>query len=128
MKHTFGWSSFLRLDIAQLNLWIYVIDGFVICHICHSKTLCLIKWEQIEDKRSILKYIFLNLQIPVTVYYETLCPDSQAFITEQLYPALNSPLAKLVDLKLVPFGRANVSRETWDILKLNWINLVPMLL
>lgn len=48
----------------------------------------------------------------MTVYYETLCPDSQAFITEQLYPALNSPLAKLVDLKLVPFGRANVSRET----------------
>lgn len=54
------------------------------------------------------KYAFY-LQIPVHVYYEALCPDSQAFITEQLYPTVSGPLGKFVELKLVPYGKSNVS-------------------
>lgn len=54
-------------------------------------------------------------QIPVTVYYEALCPDSQAFITNQLYPVMQSPLAKNVALKLVPFGKSNVSTHTHSV-------------
>jgi interferon gamma-inducible protein 30 len=46
-------------------------------------------------------------KVPVTVYYESLCPDSQAFITGQLYPTMKSDLGKYVDLKLVPFGKSN---------------------
>lgn len=45
------------------------------------------------------------------MFYETLCPDSQAFITEQLYPTLKGPLGKFVNLKLIPFGKSNVSKE-----------------
>jgi len=48
-------------------------------------------------------------KVPISVYYESLCPDSQAFITEQLYPAMKSPLGRFVDLKLVPFGKSNYS-------------------
>jgi len=48
-------------------------------------------------------------KVPVVVYYESLCPDSQAFITQQLYPAMKSPLGRFVDLKLVPFGKSNYS-------------------
>jgi interferon, gamma-inducible protein 30 len=46
-------------------------------------------------------------KVPVTVYYESLCPDSQAFITQQLYPVMTSPLGRFVELKLVPFGKSN---------------------
>lgn len=51
--------------------------------------------------------IFFSLQTPVYVYYESLCPDSQAFITKQLYPAMNI-LKDHVDLKLIPFGKSTV--------------------
>lgn len=46
-------------------------------------------------------------KVPVIVYYESLCPDSQAFVTNQLYPAMKSPIGRFVDLKLVPFGKSN---------------------
>lgn len=48
------------------------------------------------------------LQVNITVYYETLCPDSKAFILSMLYP--NFPKLKdYISLRLVPFGKANVS-------------------
>lgn len=46
--------------------------------------------------------------VHVTVYYETLCPDSQRFITQQLYPAWKDLKDHLV-LEFVPFGKASVS-------------------
>lgn len=52
-----------------------------------------------------------NLQIPVTVYYESLCPDSKAFITQQLTPTLKSPLAKFVTLQLVPYGKSTYKTQ-----------------
>jgi len=54
-------------------------------------------------------------KVPVFVYYESLCPDSQAFITEQLYPAMKSPLGRFVDLKLVPYGKSNYSTVGSDV-------------
>jgi len=54
-------------------------------------------------------------KVPVSVYYESLCPDSQAFITEQLYPAMKSPLGRFVDLKLIPFGKSNYSTLGSDV-------------
>lgn len=48
-------------------------------------------------------------QVPVAVYYESLCPDSAKFITDQLYPALKSELRDLVEITFVPFGKSQVS-------------------
>lgn len=47
-------------------------------------------------------------QTPVYVYYESLCPDSQAFVTKQLYPAMKM-LKDHVQLHLIPFGKSTVS-------------------
>lgn len=41
----------------------------------------------------------------LTVYYESKCPDSKAFVLEQLVPAMEM-LGKYVSLQLVPFGKA----------------------
>uniref|UniRef100_A0A1B0CG20 Putative gamma-interferon inducible lysosomal thiol reductase-like protein n=1 Tax=Lutzomyia longipalpis TaxID=7200 RepID=A0A1B0CG20_LUTLO len=54
-------------------------------------------------------------KVPVFVYYESLCPDSQAFVTQQLYPAMKGPLGKFVDLKLVPFGKSNYTTLGADV-------------
>lgn len=53
------------------------------------------------------------LQTPVYVYYESLCPDSQAFITKQLYPSMKI-LKDHVDLHLVPFGKSTVRWRRWS--------------
>ncbi|XP_041762174.1 GILT-like protein 2 isoform X2 [Anopheles merus] len=44
-------------------------------------------------------------QLPVTIYYETLCSDSMVFITHQLYPSWLRH-QKEMKLRLVPFGKA----------------------
>ncbi|SPP87865.1 GILT-like protein 1 [Drosophila guanche] len=45
-------------------------------------------------------------KVPVAIYYESLCPDSAKFITEQLYPAVKGELRDVVDLTFVPFGKS----------------------
>ena len=52
---------------------------------------------------------YFGLQVPITVYYESLCPDSAKFITEQIYPAVKGDLKDHVDINWVPFGKSNVS-------------------
>jgi len=48
--------------------------------------------------------------VPVTVYYESYCPDSARFVTMQVYPLMqNTNFSLAIDLKLVPFGKASVS-------------------
>lgn len=57
-------------------------------------------------------------QIPVTLYYEALCPDSIKFFTKQLYPTLQRGVAKNIKLELIPYGRASQTRNetagVWD--------------
>ncbi|XP_056639493.1 GILT-like protein 1 [Diorhabda sublineata] len=49
--------------------------------------------------------------VNVSVYYESLCPDSRKFFTQQLYPSLRN-LSSYVNLTLVPYGK---STSTFDI-------------
>lgn len=51
---------------------------------------------------------FFYFQVPVTVYYESLCPDSKAFIVDQLTPTVRGPLGNYIDLTLVPYGKSSV--------------------
>lgn len=46
------------------------------------------------------------VKVPVTVYYESLCPDSAKLITEQITPAVKGELKDYVDIKWVPFGKS----------------------
>lgn len=48
------------------------------------------------------------------VYYESLCPDSAAFINRQLSPAAKD-LLQYIDLKLVPFGKSTFRTEGSDV-------------
>uniref|UniRef100_A0A1B6CR92 Gamma-interferon-inducible lysosomal thiol reductase n=1 Tax=Clastoptera arizonana TaxID=38151 RepID=A0A1B6CR92_9HEMI len=50
-------------------------------------------------------------KIPVSVYYESYCPDSVKFLTKQLYPAYTSPLASFLNITLVPFGKASYTKN-----------------
>jgi len=50
---------------------------------------------------------------PVYVYYESLCPDSQAFITKQLYPSMKI-LKDHIDLHLIPFGKSTYQTRGSD--------------
>ncbi|XP_023019665.2 GILT-like protein 1 [Leptinotarsa decemlineata] len=51
-------------------------------------------------------------RVNVSVYYESLCPDSRKFFTLQLYPSLQGNLSSFVNLTLVPYGK---SKATFDI-------------
>lgn len=48
--------------------------------------------------------------VKVSVYYESLCPDSVAFIDDQLVPTFRK-LSKAIDIDLVPYGKANQSQH-----------------
>lgn len=55
-------------------------------------------------------YVVQGQKVPVTVYYESLCPDSKKFFTSQLYPTLtNTNLSRWVNLTLVPFGKVTTT-------------------
>ncbi|CAH0553509.1 unnamed protein product [Brassicogethes aeneus] len=59
-----------------------------------------------------LCFFVLTLQdtVKVTLYYESLCPYSKEFITEQLAPAY-SVLGDSLDIELIPFGKAKISNN-----------------
>lgn len=46
-----------------------------------------------------------DLQLPITIYYEALCPDSIKFFQEQLDPTYKA-LGKYINVNFVPFGKA----------------------
>jgi len=48
----------------------------------------------------------LILPVQIQVYYETLCPDSIDFISQQLYPTYQN-LGKYLNIEFVPFGFAS---------------------
>ena len=43
----------------------------------------------------------------IGVYYESLCPDCQNYVTKQLYPA-SKELGKYFNAAMKPFGKAEV--------------------
>ncbi len=47
-------------------------------------------------------------KISIQIYYESLCPDSQNFVEEQLYPAYQA-LGNYLQIDFKPFGNAQVS-------------------
>ncbi|CAG2103650.1 unnamed protein product [Medioppia subpectinata] len=49
----------------------------------------------------------------ISVYYESICPDSRRFILNQLIPTYDK-LSPYVDVDLIPFGNANVSYPNHD--------------
>lgn len=55
------------------------------------------------------------VKVPLTVYYESLCPDSAKFITEQLYPAVKGELKDYVDITWVPYGKSQYSTHGSDV-------------
>ncbi|KAL9922109.1 gamma-interferon-inducible lysosomal thiol reductase 1 [Glossina fuscipes fuscipes] len=56
------------------------------------------------------------VKVPVTIYYESLCPDSAKFISEQLFPAVKNELRDHVDIKWVPFGKSTYTTQGSEIL------------
>ncbi|KAL1502582.1 hypothetical protein ABEB36_007705 [Hypothenemus hampei] len=53
-----------------------------------------------------------NHWVNVAVYYESLCPDSRKFFTQQLYPSLQGNLSNFVNLTLVPYGKTKMEFKT----------------
>jgi interferon, gamma-inducible protein 30 len=47
-------------------------------------------------------------KVNINVYYESLCPDSQKFINYRLKEALLTFKNDVMNIKLIPFGNANV--------------------
>ncbi|XP_044253897.1 GILT-like protein 1 [Tribolium madens] len=54
---------------------------------------------------TIIPQIHSQSKLHVEVLYESLCPDSLNFITQQLHPVFKE-LSPYVDLKLTPFGKS----------------------
>ena len=46
--------------------------------------------------------------VRLSVYYESLCPDSIKFVREQLFPSWQHLGVETLELDLNPFGKANV--------------------
>merc|ERR1711937_359718 len=53
--------------------------------------------------------------VKITVYYESLCPDSMRFVNDQLYPTWMK-FKEEVNISFKPFGKANFSEndQSWD--------------
>lgn len=91
----------LRTQIAQFCVFIALtrLYSSVDCIVCHTKYY-----------ENVLNFsFFFCSQVPLTVYYESLCPDSAKFIVEQLHPTKQSPLGRYIEVTLIPFGKASVS-------------------
>lgn len=59
-----------------------------------------------------MSLLFLLQTVPITLYYEALCPDSIKFFTEQLTPTyrdLNRDVN--LDLQLIPFGKSQIHQQ-----------------
>ena len=63
---------------------------------------------------TVILYVLTSAQsdsrVKVSVYYETLCPDSIAFIRYQLFPTFEA-IPEILNADLVPFGKASYKVE-----------------
>ena len=88
---------------------------------------CSIIFELEKQTHSFFSSQELILPVQIQVYYETLCPDSIDFISQQLYPTYQN-LGKYLNIEFVPFGFASVKilfrhklRPSKKIQKKMWI-------
>ena len=65
---------------------------------------------KITVKHNVMIFILQTKEdtLKVGVYFESLCSDSKAFITTQLYPTF-AKLGKYLEIDFVPYGNAEVS-------------------
>lgn len=59
-----------------------------------------------NEKSTITKDAATPDKVKVSVYYETLCPDSIQFITQQLWPTYQK-VKDIINIELIPFGKAS---------------------
>lgn len=78
-----------------INICLKVISLIVVFQIIHSST-------DVNNSQ--------NLNVKLTIYYESLCSDSKKFITTKLAP-IYPHIKEFVDLKFKPFGKANVNTK-----------------
>ena len=107
----------LPLLVVLLTCWI--VEGSITNRKEKSMVSCCLFSKISRYKlifRSCLKYIYDNFcflckvqddEMTIGVYYESLCPDCQNFVTKQLYPA-SKKLGKYFKAALKPFGKAEV--------------------
>ena len=73
---------------------------------CRQKSFEEIQKQRIKNGDELVK---------INVYYESLCPDSKEFITQQLGPVYQK-FKKYLEVELIPYGNANTSwkfEESW---------------
>lgn len=58
---------------------------------------------------------YAQSKVAVSVYYESLCPDSAKFINEQLYPVAKQ-FKDNIDLKFVPYGKSTYRTQGSEVL------------
>ena len=56
----------------------------------------------------VFAYVNADDKVRLHLYFESKCPDSKEFVNDQLYPTYQK-LNSIINLRLVPFGNANVS-------------------
>ena len=70
---------------------------------CRQKSFKEIQKQRIKNGDELVK---------INVYYESLCPDSKNFITQQLGPVYQK-FKKYLRVELRPYGNANTTWQAW---------------
>ena len=95
---------YLLIFEVRLILQLFTILHFMKQRKCQNSKMnfkvlaTFLLFQQIQGRESV------NIQ----VYYESLCPDSINFITQQLYPTYQA-LGNYMNIEFIPFGNADVS-------------------
>ena len=76
---------------------------------CHLSFSFLVNKHQVDKYQIGLDRNTSDHRLDVTLYYESLCPDSRAWVVYQLYPAWEV-LKDIFHFTLVPYGKAFVRK------------------
>ena len=72
--------------------------------------LCKVQWKGNGTKIETVSVEDGSKPVAVEVYFESLCPDSEQFIIDQLYPVYKKLLGKKIfTVELIPYGNAKAS-------------------
>lgn len=73
-----------------------------------SSAFCLFLFISKKVKATFCNLFSVQDTLKVSLYYESLCPDSVRFVVRQLYPGFLK-LGDILDLDFIPYGFATVS-------------------